>query len=77
MLFFLMRDNIEDDMVAAGITEVFDHPVCIDKEGNACSERDAFAFKVTHNMKHPEHFVIADEAGGNISQKGNRHMRGT
>ena len=67
-----MHNNVGDEIVVTGISEVFDQPVSMDKEGNIFSKRDSFGFKVTHNIKHPEYFIIVDEVGGNLSKKGNR-----
>ena len=47
------------------------------KEGNICSERDAFGFKVAHTIKYPQDFVIEDDVGGNVSKKGDSHAGGT
>ena len=60
-----MHDNV-DEMVGAGITEVIEEPMRVDKEGNVCSEKDAFGFKIVHDTKHPEHFIMMNEVGGNI-----------
>ena len=62
-----MHDAIDNEMVTSGIAVVIDETMHMDKEGNIYSEKDAFGFKVTHDIKHPEHFIMADEAGGNVS----------
>ena len=77
MQFFLVHDNVSNEMVAAGIAEVVEEPMHMHKDGNIFSEKDAFGFKVTHETKYPEHFIMADEVGGNISQKGDGHIGGT
>ena len=77
MQFFLVHDNVSNEMVATGIAEGIEKTMRMDKEGNICSENDAFGFKVTHETKYPEHFIMADEVGGNISQKGDGHIGGT
>ena len=63
-------------MISAGIAEEYEEPMFMDRAENVCSERGAFGFKVTHNIAHPEHFMMADEVGGNVSQKGDGHIGG-
>ena len=73
--FFLMCDDVSNEMLATGIDEVIKEPMHADR-GDVCSEKDAFGFKVAHHMKHPECFIIVDEVGGNVSQKFDGHAEG-
>ena len=74
--FHLMHNNTGEEMISAGIAEEHDEPLFVDKAGNVCSEKDAFGFKVSHNIVHPDYFMMADEVGGNASQKGDGHAGG-
>jgi len=49
----------------------------MDINGHICEEKDAVGFKVTHDIMDLDYFLVADELGGNISQKSNGHIRGT
>ena len=49
----------------------------MDAHGNIYNEKDAARFKVTHGVRYPNYFLVADELGGNISQKGDGHIGGT
>ena len=64
-----MHNNIGDEMISAGIAEEYEEPMFMDKADNVCSEKHAFGFKASHNIMHPDCFIMADEVGGNASQK--------
>lgn len=64
-------------MVEEKIAVKFDEPVQMDINGHICEEKDAVGFKVTHDIMDLDYFLVADELGGNISQKSNGHIRGT
>ena len=75
--FKLTHDSIKAEMVEANIAVEFDEPVWMDSRGNICEEKDATGFKVTYDIRHPDYFLVADELGGNISQKGDGYIGGT
>ena len=64
-------------MVEANVAVEFDEPVWIESDGNFCDKKDSVGFMVTHSITHPGYFMVADELRGNISQKGDMHVRGT
>ena len=64
-------------MVEANVTFEFDGPVWMDAHGNICKEKDAAGFKVTHDITHSDYFLVADELGDKMSQKGDGHVGGT
>ena len=75
--FKLTHDNIGAEMVEANIAVEFDEPFWMDTYGSICEENDAAGFKVTHDIRHPDYFLVAYELGGNIRQKGDGHIGGT
>ena len=52
-------------------------PVFKDKSGCNYDERDACGFQVAHDIVHPDYFLMADEAGENLNQKGDGNIGGT
>ena len=74
--FKSMYINVYDAMVDAGVAVEFDDPVWMDSKGNEVEERYAFGQSCTHKLIHPEVCVVADEVGGNTSQKGDGHEGG-
>ena len=75
--FMLMCDNVRAEMVEDRILVEFDEPVWMDARGNIFEEKYDAGFKVTHDIAHPDFFLVADELGGNESQKGDGHVGGT
>ena len=51
-------------------------PVFKDTNENICDEIKYFGLKCTHNIVHPEMCLVVDEAGANLSQKGDGHIGG-
>ena len=50
-------------MVEANVAVEFDELVWMDAHGNICEEKDVTGFKVTHDVRHPDYFLVADEIG--------------
>jgi len=74
--FVHMYNNIIDEMVDAGVAEKLDEPVWMDRDGNICSEQEAYGCKVHHQIVRPDMCLCGDEVGGNISMKGDGHVGG-
>ena len=72
-----MYDQCIDQMVRAGVARKRDNAVWMDKSGKIVSDESlAFGCKVTHDLIHPDWCIVGDEAGGNISMKGDGHVGG-
>ena len=61
-------------MVEAKITVEFDVPAWMDVHANIREEKYAAGFKVTHDITHPDYLLLANELGGNTSQKGDGYV---
>jgi len=68
--FAQMYETIEEELVAAGVATLLDEPVWMNANGDIVEEGDACGCKVTIDITKPEMCVVADEVGGNTSQKG-------
>jgi len=75
--FKLMYDNIAIEMVDSGIAIELDTPLWKDAYGHNCEKQFAYRFKVTYDIVDPDYFLMADEVGGNLNQKGDGHVGGT
>jgi len=65
-----MYETIEEELVAAGVATLLDEPVWMNTNGDIVEEGDACGCKVTIDITKPDVCVVADEVGGNTSQKG-------
>ena len=74
--FSNMYNHAIDAMVEAGIAVKLDVPVWMDRNGNVCSEEDAFGCKIHHKLLRPDMCVCGDEVGNNISMKSDGHAGG-
>ena len=74
--FSNMYNHAIDAMVDAGLAVKLREPVWMDRNGNVCSEEDAFGCKVHHKLLRPDMCVCGDEVGNNISMKGDGHAGG-
>ena len=63
-------------MVDAGVAAELDEPVWMDRDGNECSESNAYGCKVTHKLVQPDMCICGDEVGGNLSMKGDGNEGG-
>ena len=75
--FKLTHENIGAEMVEASIAVEFDEHVWMDSDGYIFDKKDSMGFIVTHSMNHFDYFIVADELGGNVSQKGDVRVGGT
>lgn len=64
-----MHDDVSNEMVAYDIAEFIEESMHMDKEGDICSEKYAFGFKVSHDINHLECFIMADEVGEMFHRK--------
>jgi len=71
-----MNDEVYEGMVDCGVASKLDHPVFMDRNGSIVSKNDAYGIKVTHSIDHPDYYMVVDEVGSNLSQKGDGHIRG-
>lgn len=60
---------IEQEMIASGVAVRLPEPMWMNAKGEHVEEGNAFGFKVTLDITKPEICVVADEVGGNTSQK--------
>ena len=74
--FSNMYNHAIDAMVDAGLAIELNEPVWMDRNGNVCSEEDAFGCKVHHKLLRPDMCMCGDEVGNNISMKGDGHAGG-
>jgi len=68
--FAQMYESIEEELIAAGVATLLDELVWISTNGDVVKEKDEYGCKVTIDITKPEMCVVADEVGGNMSQKG-------
>ena len=71
-----MFDNIISNLTDAGLAFPLRDPIWMDRNGNSCEPDEAFGCKVTHRIVYPENILVADELGGNLSQKGDGNLGG-
>ena len=55
-----MYSHVEDEMVDAGVAEKLPEPAWLDKEGNIVAEGEAYGYKATHQLIHPEMCIVVD-----------------
>ena len=65
-----MYKSIKEELIAAGAAIKLDKPVWMNGDGDVVDEQDAFGCKVAIDITKPEMCIVADEVGGNTSQKG-------
>ena len=71
-----MYEVIEQEMITAGVAVMLPEPVWMNAKGEHVEEGDAFGCKVTLDITKPEMCVVADEVGGNTSQKDDGKIEG-
>ena len=67
--FSQIYEVIEEELIRAGVAVRLNEPVWMDAEGNHVDEGDAAGCKVNIDIIKPEMCIVADEVGGNTSQK--------
>ena len=71
-----MYSHEYNEMVEAGVAVELDTPQWKDKDGLNVGEENAYGCRCTHDLIHPDYFVVMDEVGGNINMKGDGHIGG-
>ena len=74
-----MFDMIKDKLIAAGVAFCLPTPVWMTRDGKKLEEHEkeqAYGYKVTLEITHPEMVILANEVGCNTSQKGDGHIGG-
>ena len=66
----MMHDNIAQEMIDDGIAKFLEEPLWKDHFGRTFEEKKYFGYKVSVGIDYRGYFLVADEVGGNISQKG-------
>ena len=74
--FTSTHDSIMNEIVYTGIAEELVELEYADKSRKTANKKDSFGYKITHKITHSDYCLIADELGGNISQKRDRYIRG-
>jgi hypothetical protein len=72
-----MYDCVYGKLAEAGIAEELNHEKLLDRHGNIVENgAEAFGRKIKYLLRHPEKLLFVDEAGDNISQKGDVNVGG-
>ena len=71
-----MYSHIIDELVGAELDVKLDEPDWMDRDGNTCTEEEAFGCKVYHTILTPDLCFCGDKVGGNISMKGDEYVGG-
>jgi len=67
--FSQMYEVVDEELIRAGVAVRLPEPVWMDAEGNHVERGDADGCKVNIDIIKPEMCIVADEVGGNTSQK--------
>ena len=70
------HNHIIEELVDAGIAELRDTPIWMDIDGDEVLEDNVFGCKVTHDILHPDYFLVMDDVSGNLNQKCNGNVCG-
>jgi hypothetical protein len=71
-----MYDDVETEMVEAGVAIQLDHPIWMDEQGNTVPESDSKGFKVKVKLTIPDMCIVIDEVGSNLSMVKDGHVGG-
>ena len=74
--FVSMYNHIIDELVHANLAVKLETPTWMNRNGEVCTEEEAYGCKVHHVITRPELCFCGDEVGGNISMKGDGHNGG-
>ena len=74
--FVSMYNHIIDELVHAKLAVKLETPTWMNRNGEVCTEEEAYGCKVHHMITRPELCFCGDEVGGNISMQGDGHNRG-
>eukprot|EP00978_Attheya_sp_CCMP212_P006142 scaffold13838_cov51-Attheya_sp.AAC.1 len=72
-----MYDDIYDEMTEAGVAVELETPKWVDRDRKEAEQSKTEGRKITHELIHPSYVqIMADEVGGDTSQKGDGHVGG-
>ena len=71
-----MYNNNGNEMVKSKVAVELEIPCWMDRQYNVVDEKDEFGCRVAHDVTCSDLFFFMDEVGGNINQKGDRHVGG-
>jgi hypothetical protein len=74
--FKRMYDDIEDEMIEAGVAIRLDEPVWMDDKGNRVEENQSKGFKVKTRLTRADMCLVMDEVGCNLSMMKDGHAGG-
>ena len=71
-----MYEDVEDEMVDAGVARKRDIPVWVDREGNLTNQDSAYGLKSQTELLKPDCCLVFDEVGSSTSMMKDGHMGG-
>ena len=57
-----------------GVAKYLETPQWNNTDWKLCDESKVYGCKVTHDITYPEYYVVIDDVGSNVNQKGNRDV---
>jgi hypothetical protein len=75
--FSRMYDDVEEELVNAGLAVSLENPTWMDAKGNEVEEKKAVGMKVSTKLTRPEMCIVMDEVGCNINMTKDGHVNGT
>ncbi len=75
--FSRMYNDVEEELVNAGLAVSLENPTWMDTKGNVVEEKKAVGMKVSTKLLHPEMCIVMDEVGCNINMTKDGHVNGT
>jgi hypothetical protein len=75
--FFRMYEDIEEELVEAGLAEKLSSPIWMDENGKEVEEQKAKGMKVQTRLSRPDMCIVMDEVGCNINMTKDGHVNGT
>jgi hypothetical protein len=74
--FKQMYDDVENEMIEAGVAVQLDSPIWMDEQGNSVPESQSKGFKVKVKLTRPDMCIVMDEVGSNLSMMKDGHAGG-
>jgi hypothetical protein len=75
--FRSMYEDIEEELIEAGLGVKLDPPVWMDENGNEVEEKNSVGMKVQTRLMRPDMCIVMDEVGCNINMTKDGHVNGT
>jgi hypothetical protein len=75
--FLSMYEDIEEELVQAGLAVKLDPPIWMDEKGSHVEEEKSVGMKVKTKLLRPEMCIVMDEVGCNINMTKDGHVNGT